>query len=357
MTREIKIGNLGVGGRHPVRIKGMLKAQAANTRSLIKEAKRLEKEGAEAIRVAVMEKKDTKLAQLLKKQVSVPLVADIHFHSQLALLAIEEGFDGIRLNPLNIYKRKEVKQIARLAKAKGISIRVGVNSGGFKKKFSAPLDLAQAMVKTCDNYLKILEGENFFDIMVSLKGSDVLSTIIANRIFSQKHNYPLHLGVTATGPFLNGIVKSSIGLGNLLYEGVGSIIRVSLTAPSFWEVRAAKYILQSLSLRQFGPEIISCPTCSRCEVKLINVVDKFKKELKSLEINKPLRVAIMGCVVNGPGEAYQADIGVAFGKKKAVIFRKGNILKRSSEKKIIEDLIGEIKRNFGLASVTRKQAH
>ncbi len=342
----MKIGDLGVGGKNPVRIKGMLKTPTKDTKNLIKEAKALEKEGAEAIRVAVREEKDASVAKLLKKHIQIPLVADVHFHANLALMSIDRDFDGIRLNPLNIRKSKEVKEIARAAKASSVSIRVGVNSGGFKRKFSSPKALGTQMVKEAEVYLKTLEGENFFDIMVSLKGSDVLSTIAANELFSTRHNYPLHLGVTATGPFLEGIAKSSLGLGSLLHQGLGDIIRVSLTAPSLWEIRVAKYILQALNLRQFGPEIISCPTCSRCEVDLVSIVDKFKKALEKEKIKQPVRIAIMGCVVNGPGEAYQADIGVAFGKKKAVIFKKDKILGQSSEKKIVADLIKEVRQRW-----------
>jgi len=345
-TRVVKIGNLKIGGKHPVRIKGMLKSPARDTRSLIREAKRLEKEGAEAIRVAVRQKQDAKLSALLKKHVSIPLVGDIHFHPQLARLAIAAGFDGIRLNPLNISRKEEVRKIARAAQQRGVSIRVGVNSGGFRKKFSAPLDLAREMVKVALGYLRTLEQEGLFDIMVSLKGSDVLSTLIANRLLAKKCNYPLHLGVTATGPFLEGLVKSSVGLGSLLSEGIGNVIRVSLTAPSFWEIRAARHILQALDIRRFGPEIISCPTCSRCEVDLASIVDKFKKGLQEKKFTAPRRIAIMGCVVNGPGEACQADIGAAFGKRKAVIFKQDKVLRQSCEKEIVGDLISELDNCF-----------
>ena len=344
MNREVKIGNLAVGGKNPVRIKGMLKTPIRNIKDFIKEAKALEKEGVEAIRVAVREEKDTSVAKLLKKHIQTPLVADVHFHAKLALKSIDQGFDSIRLNPLNINKKKEVREIVKAAKASGISIRVGVNSGGFKRKFSSPKALGFQMVKEVEAYLKVLEAENFFDIMVSLKGSDVLSTIAANELFAKKHNYPLHLGITSTGPFLEGVAKSSLGIGSLLQRGIGSIIRVSLTAPSFWEIRVAKYILQALDLRHFGPEIVSCPTCSRCEVDLVSIVDRVKKALEKQQIKHPLHIAIMGCVVNGPGEAYQADICVAFGKKKAVIFKKDKILGRSSEKKIVADLIKEVRR-------------
>ena len=343
MSKIVRIGNLEVGGKNPVRIKGMLKSPLADTKKVIGEAKRLEIEGVEAIRIAVKEEKDVKIAAILKKHISLPLAADVHFHPFLALRCIKEGFDQIRLNPLNIAKRSEVRKIAQEAKRNNVSIRVGVNSGGFKKQFSSPQSLARQMVKKTEDYLKVLEGEGFSDIMVSLKGSDVLSTVIANRIFSQRFDYPLHLGITASGPFLQGVIKSSLGLGMLLSEGIGNIIRVSLTASSFWEVRAAKYILQFLNLRKFGPEIISCPTCSRCEVNLINVVGRFERELEKTNFNKPLRIALMGCIVNGPGEAKQADIGAAFGKRKAVIFRKDKILGYSNEKNIVNDLLREVR--------------
>jgi len=338
-TKTVKIGKLSVGGSNPIRIKAMLKTPTQDTKGLIIELKQLEREGAEAVRLAVREQKDAKLLSVLKKQTKLPLVADIHFDYKLALLAIDEGFQAIRLNPLNIYKPGEVKQVVCAAKANQVPIRVGVNSGGFKTRFSTSMELAKAMLGACEKYIKILESKNFFEIMVSFKASDVASTVEANRLFAKKFDYPLHLGVTATGPILEGAVKSSLGLGALLYEGVGDIIRVSLTAPSFWEVRIAKQILQYLDLRAFGPEIISCPTCSRCEVNLIEIVDKFKKKLEAKELKKPLGIALMGCVVNGPGEAHQADIGAAFGKKKAVIFKAGKILKQTNQDKVIEDLL------------------
>ncbi|MDD4182660.1 MAG: flavodoxin-dependent (E)-4-hydroxy-3-methylbut-2-enyl-diphosphate synthase [Candidatus Omnitrophica bacterium] len=346
MTRTVKLGNLKIGSKYPVRIKGMLKTPYSDIRGLIAEAKHLEKEGAEALRVAVREERDAKIAKTLKEEIGVPLVADIHFHYKVALAAIENGFDGIRLNPLNISKTTEIREVVRQAKACKIPIRVGVNSGGFKKNFSSPEALARQMVSSCGRYIRILEKESFFDIMVSLKGSDAATTIIANELFSKEFNYPLHLGITATGSYLAGVVKSSIGLGGLLSKGIGNIIRVSLTAPSFLEIRVAKYILQALNLRKYGPEIVSCPTCSRCEVKLIDIVDRFNKELIDSGLTAPIRIALMGCVVNGPGEARQADIGAAFGKKKAVIFKKDKILRNSDENNIIKDLLQEVRKTW-----------
>lgn len=321
----------------------MIKTSSPDIEKTIEEARLLEKEGVEAIRVAVKDERATGIAIILKRKIKIPLVADIHFNYRLALLSIEKGFDSIRLNPLNIPKGDQVRQVVRQAKKNKISIRIGVNSGGFKKDFSSPKLLAHEMLGKTRNYLKIFEKEGFFDIMVSLKGSDALSTKIANELFAKEFNYPLHLGVTATGPFLCGIVKSSIAIGELLSQGIGNVIRVSLTAPSFWEIRVAKYILEALNLRKFGPQVISCPTCSRCEVDLINIVDKLQNALEKSEIKKPLHIALMGCAVNGPGEAYQADIGAAFGRKKAVIFRKDKILGRSNEKNIINDLLKEVR--------------
>ena len=346
MSKTVKLGNLAIGGKNPPRIKVMLKTPTSNRQGLLAEAKALQKEGAEALRMAVKEEGDVKVASFLKKNLKVPLVADIHFHPRLALLSIDGGLDGIRLNPLNISKKKDVVEIARAAKKNKVAIRVGVNSGGFKRDFSSKKEFARAMVSSVGSYLKILEGVNFFDIMVSLKGADVATTVLANQLFASKFSYPIHLGITATGVFLDGVVKSSIGLGDLLSKGVGDIIRVSLTAPSFLEIRVAKYILQTLGLRIFGPQIVSCPTCSRCEVDLIKIVDRFQKELICSGLKKPLHIALMGCVVNGPGEAYQADIGAAFGKKKAAIFKKDKILSWTNDKKVVGDLLKEIKKQW-----------
>ena len=343
MVRTVNIGNLKVGGRHPIRIKGMIKSPLSKLGEVVGEVKRLEKEGAEAIRVAVCDEKAAGVIRQLKKHSKLPFVADVHFNYRVALKAINEGFQGVRLNPLNIYKKKEVREVVRAAGKAKVSIRIGVNSGGFRKTFSSEKALAEEMVRRAADYIKIFEKDGFFDIMVSLKASTVKTTILANRIFSQKFSYPLHLGITATGPFGEAVVKSSIGIGRLLSEGIGSIIRVSLTAPSFWEIRIAKYILQALGIRSFGPQIISCPTCSRCEVDLIKIVEKFKKELERKKFKKPLSIALMGCVVNGPGEAHQADIGVAFGKSKAAIFRKNKILGYSTQDKIVKDLFKKIR--------------
>ena len=343
-TKEVKIGNLKVGAGSPVRIKGMLKSSLKDKESVIRETKRLVKEGVEAVRVAVEKKSDAKIAKVLKEKVPVPLAADVHFDYRIALASIEAGFDEIRLNPLNIYKKKEVREVVKELKKTGRSLRIGINSGGFKRDFSDAASIAKEMVKTVADYLRIIEREGFFDTMVSLKTSSVDSTIIANREFARRFDYPLHLGVTATGPFLEGVVKSSLGIGMMLNSGIGDIIRVSLTGPSWQEIRIARCLLQSLGLRSFYPEIISCPTCSRCSVDLPAIVDKFRKELSRMNnVSLPKKIAIMGCIVNGPGEAYQADIGIAFGKKKAAIFKKDKIVGWTDESNALNDLISKIK--------------
>lgn len=341
-TRVVKIGNLKVGGKNPVRVKGMLKSLASNKSGLLKEAAGLEAEGAEALRVAVEKEEDIRLGKLLKKKVKIPIAADIHFDYRLGILAIKGGFDQIRLNPLNITNKNKVKEIAKLARDKGISMRIGVNSGGLKKKVSVK-KMASEMVGRCCDQIQVLESQKFFDIMVSLKSADIESTVIANKEFSRNFRYPLHLGITATGPYLEGVIKSAAGLGILLNQGIGDIIRVSLTAGSWLEIKAAKYLLQFLNLRKFGPEIISCPTCSRCRVDLAGLVDKFKDKLSREKIKAPLRIAIMGCVVNGPGEASQADLGAAFSREQGVFFKKGKTAGCGSAGEMMRKLIKEAK--------------
>ncbi len=346
-NRIVKVGNLKIGGGHPVRVKGMLKASADNPKALIKEARQLEKEGAEAVRVAVLGKKNIRLGSLLKKYISIPVAADIHFQPELALLAIKEGFDQIRLNPLNISRKKDVKEIAKFAKEKKVPVRVGINSGGFKKGRISSAKMAREMVKRCIDYIGLLESQGLFDIIVSLKTAEIESTVLANELFTEQSQYPLHLGITATGSYLEGLIKSAEGIGILLNKGIGNIIRVSLTGPSLSEIQVAKYILQYLKLRKFGPEIISCPTCSRCQIDLVKVVNSFKIKLDKLGLAEPIKIAVMGCAVNGPGEASQADLGVAFGEKKGIIFRKGKVLGWSRQEKIISDLMEEVKK-YGL---------
>ncbi len=344
MSKIVTIGDLKVGGKNPVRIKGMLKTPARKQTLLVREAKSLHAAGTEAIRIAFKEDTDSVAVKRLKKEVSIPLVADIHFHPSLALKAIESGVDGIRLNPLNITKRDRIKEIVAEAREAGISIRIGVNSGGFKPARRGKSSLARRMVSKVSDYIKLFEDMRFFDIMVSLKASEVRTTVQANRLFVQRFQYPLHLGVTATGPFWQGVVKSSLGIGMLLSEGIGDIIRVSLTGPAVEEIRIAQSILQSLGLRWFYPEIISCPTCGRCQVDLQKLVEEFQHRIESsCGGGMPKKIALMGCVVNGPGEASQADIGVAFGRDKGAIFRKGEVIGVTTQNKAIDTLLKKIR--------------
>jgi len=342
MTKIAKIGNIKIGSEYPIRIKGMLKKNLTDREAILKEALDLEKEGAEIIRIAVKDRNNIGILNYLKKSISAPLVADIHFNYKLALESIEAGFDGIRLNPLNIKDTNGIREVIKKAKAKKTHIRVGINSGGFKKRLSKE-KLANEMVKNALEFIKLLEKEKFQNISISLKASDVNTTILANRILSKKTDYPIHLGVTATGTFLEGIVKSVLGIGILLNEGIGNILRVSLTSDSILEIKVAKFILQALNLRYFSPEIISCPTCSRTQVDLIRIVNEFQKKLNSLSnSNLPKKIAIMGCEVNGPGEASFADIGIAFGNKRAILFKKGKILRVLKEDNLIEEFLKEV---------------
>ncbi len=353
MTKQIKVGNVKVGGGAPISIQSMTKTDTRDVSATVRQIKELEKAGCEIIRVAVKDFEAAGAIKAIKRKIKIPLVADIHFDYRLALRAIENGADKIRLNPGNIYKEDEIKEVAMAAKKRKIPIRVGANSGSIKFQIKSKAQRAEGvehraedMVKSVLDYIKILERMDFYDIIVSLKASDVLSTIEAYRLFSKRSKYPLHLGVTAAGAFSTGIVKSSIGIGALLLEGIGDTIRVSLTGEAIEEVIAAKNILQALELRSFGPEIISCPTCGRCQVDLQGIVNKVALRItndeRRMTKNCHSKIAIMGCEVNGPGEAKEADIGIACGKGSGVIFKKGKILKRVKENNIVKELIKTI---------------
>ena len=327
MTRQIKVGKVKIGKGAPVVIQSMTKTDTRDVRATIKQIRQLEKAGCEIVRVAVKDFEAAEAIKKIKKRIRIPLVADIHFDHRLALLAIQNGADKIRLNPGNIHKEEQVIEVAKAAKRARVAIRVGVNSGSVKG----------GMVKSALDYIKILEKAKFYDIIVSLKASDVVATIKAYREFARKSKYPLHLGITAAGPVSTGLVKSSMGIGVLLLEGIGDTIRVSLTADPCEEV-AAKNILQALGLRRFGPEIISCPTCGRCQVDLQRIVNELGTRDKGQGTRRKIKIAVMGCEVNGPGEAKDADIGIACGKKSGVIFKKGRVIKRVKEKDIVKEL-------------------
>lgn len=347
-TKEIKIGNIKIGGNNPIAIQSMAKEETKNVSRVVRGIKELEEAGCEIVRVAVKDAKDAFALRKIKKSINIPLVADIHFNYKLALAAISSGADKIRLNPGNIRKSSEIKEVVRAARAAKIPIRVGVNSGSLTRVKGQGLRVtgeSGQMIQSALDYIKILERLGFYDTVISLKASDVLGTIEAYRKISKLCDYPLHLGITATGFPYAGLVKSAVGIGALLLDGIGDTFRVSLTDNPKEEIRAAKAILQALGLRSFGHEIISCPTCGRCEVDLVNIVKSLENKLNtqySTLNTLPLKVAVMGCVVNGPGEAKEADMGIAFGKKEGLLFKHGKPVKKVSADKCVEVLLKEV---------------
>lgn len=356
-SKVIRIGSLCIGGNNPIAIQSMVKAKTSDTEATLKQIRDLEDAGCEIIRLAVKDLKDAQAIKKIKRGTKLPLVADIHFDWRLAIAAIENGIDKIRLNPGNIDDRKQIKEIVRQAKLSHIPIRIGINSGSLKRalpvrqagKSQEPRAkvVAQAMINAALDYIKILEGLKFSDIVISLKAANIFDTTEAYQRMAELCDYPFHLGLTATGIPLSGAVKSSMALGILLSQGLGDTIRVSLTDKPTEEVRVAKYILEALNLRRFAPQIISCPTCGRCEINLVEMVKELEKKLSTIsdELSAPFpKVAVMGCVVNGPGEAKEADLGIAFGKREGLLFRKGKPVRRVKPKDCINILLTEIKR-------------
>ncbi len=341
---QIKLGDVKIGKGAPVSIQSMTNTDTKDIKKTINQIKSLEKAGCEIIRVAVKDTDSAEAISKIKKAISIPLEADIHFDYRLALLAVENNVDGIRLNPGNIYKPTQVKEVIEICKKRKVPIRIGVNSGSLKDHKAK--SQSDSMVKSVLNYLKLFKKEKFNDIMISLKASDVSTTIDAYRKMAKYCNYPFHLGVTATGSGIDAIVKSSIGIGTLLAEGIGDTIRVSLTADPREEVLLAREILQALGIRRFHHEVISCPTCGRCQVNLENIVKQVKNKLYAkrypLSAKQWLTIAIMGCEVNGPGEAKDADIGIAFGKKSGILFKKAKVIKKIKSEDTIKQLLKNI---------------
>lgn len=340
-TRQIRVGRVKIGGGAPVSIQSMTKFDTSDVAAVVAQVKRLEAAGCEIVRFAIKDIEDAESVRLIKRKIGIPVVCDIHFDHTLALACIKAGADKIRLNPGNIKRPEDVRKVADAAKKAGIPIRVGVNSG------SAGGSTPAALVGAAKRYIKMLEAAKFHDIIVSLKASDVASTVDAYRQMALLCDYPLHLGVTAAGSYESGIVKSSVGIGSLLMEGIGDTIRVSLTADPVHEVAAAKRILSSVGLRRFGPEVISCPTCGRCQVDLLKVVGDFERQLYAkrctLYAKHPLTIALMGCEVNGPGEAKEADIGIAAGKGTGVLFKRGKVVKRVPEEDFVTELLRQMR--------------
>lgn len=345
-AKTVKIGKVTIGGGNPIAIQSMTNTRTSDIAKTVGQIRGLETAGCEIVRVAVQDSNDAKAIRKIKPQVHIPLVADIHFNWRLALEAIDSGADKIRLNPGNIYKKNEIREVISALKQAKIPLRIGVNSGSVKAFNSRKLNMPDRLAHAALDYVKMIEKMKFRDIVISLKASNVLDTIAAYRKIAKVCDYPMHLGLTATGLPEQGIVKSSIALGVLLTEGIGDTVRVSLTDNPIEEVKISKYILEALELRKFGHQIISCPTCGRCQVNLIKIIKDLEKSLVSLparQANKAAKIAVMGCVVNGPGEAKEADIGIAFGKKDGLLFRKGKVIKKISPGKSVDLLIEEIK--------------
>ncbi len=344
MTKKIKIGNKIIGGGSPVLIQSMCNTRTSDVDSTVKQIKELEAAGCDIIRVAVPDEESASAISEIKKQIHIPLVADIHFDYKLALKCLENGVDKVRINPGNIGSEEGVKQVALTAKKLNVPIRIGVNSGSVERellqKYGSPTP--EAMAESAKKHIDMLNKYDFDDIVISLKASDVNKTIDAYRLISRMYDYPLHLGVTEAGTFLGGTVKSAIGIGSLLKDGIGDTIRVSLTDEPIKEVVVAKQILNALGLRGGSPTFISCPTCGRTNIGLIPLAKRVEEYLYG--VDKSITVAVMGCAVNGPGEAREADIGIAGGDGVGLIFKKGEILRKVSEEMLFDELVSEIEK-------------
>ncbi|MFR9069885.1 MAG: flavodoxin-dependent (E)-4-hydroxy-3-methylbut-2-enyl-diphosphate synthase [Paraclostridium sp.] len=342
LSREISVGSLKIGGNNPISIQSMTNTDTRDAKATIEQIKRLEEVGCDVVRVAVPDMEAAKNIGEIKKNVNIPVIADIHFDYKLALEAIEQGVDGVRINPGNIGNIDRVKMVVNKCKEKKLKIRIGVNGGSLEKdllqKYGSAT--AEALVESALGHVKILEDLDFYNIVISLKSSDIYKTIEAYELISKKVDYPLHIGITESGSVKKGTIKSSIGVGALLLKGIGDTVRISLTGDPTEEVIVGKEILRSLGLLNDKIKVISCPTCGRCNINLIDVVNEV--EAKINKIDKDITVAIMGCAVNGPGEAKEADIGIAGGKGEGLLFKKGEIVRKIKGDSLVEELLAEI---------------
>ena len=349
LTKKIKIGNISIGHKNNVIIQSMCNTKTYDTKKTIAQIIDLENYGCEIVRCSIPDEESAKAIEEIKKNIHIPLVADIHFDYKLALMAIERGIDKIRINPGNIGEEDNIKKVCIACKKKHIPIRIGVNSGSLSKKILnkyngkvTPKGLYESAVEN----IKLLEKNDFYDIVVSIKSSNVLDSINAYKMFAKKYNYPLHIGITEAGTKILGSIKSSIGLGILLYEGLGDTMRVSLSTDPIEEVKVAKKILNTLEIRKEGYEIISCPTCARTNINIEKIATEVENEVEKIYIKnkkmKPIKIAIMGCAVNGPGEAKDCDIGIAGGNGEALLFKKGKIIKKIPENDIVKTFINII---------------
>lgn len=343
-TRQISIGGVKVGGGAPITVQSMTNTFTHEIGATVEQIHRLEAAGCELIRVAVPDAAAVEAISSIKEQISIPLIADIHFDYRLALGAVRAGADALRINPGNIGGAKKVKAVAKLARERGIAIRIGVNAGSLEKEILKRYGSAtpEAMVESALRHIELLESFDFHDIKLSIKASDVARTVEAYRLAASKTDFPLHVGVTEAGTLVSGTVKSALGIGILLADGIGDTIRVSLTRDPVDEVRVGFEILKALKIRQRGPDIVSCPTCGRCEIDLVDVVERVESAL--ITKTTPVQLAIMGCVVNGPGEAREADIGIAGGKGHGVLFKKGKVVRKVPEDRLVETLLEEVEK-------------
>ena len=337
LSRQISIGNVKIGGDAPISVQSMCNTDTRDVSKTLEQIYELANAGCEIVRVAVLNKDAATSIKNIVKKSPVPLVADIHFDYRLALTCIENGIHALRINPGNIGKEEHTRKVVEAAKSHNIPIRIGINAGSLEKEFlEKDLPLSEKMVLSALRHVEILEDLNFYDTKISLKSSDVLTTIEAYKLIAQKVDYPLHLGVTEAGTLKSGLIKSSVGLGTLLSEGIGDTIRVSLTENPIEEVHAGFGILKALNLRQKGINFISCPTCGRTQIDLIGLAKKVEERFKDFDL--PITIAVMGCAVNGPGEAKHADFGIAGGIKEGYIFKKGEIISRVPEADLINSL-------------------
>lgn len=343
-TRPVKIGDVSIGGGAPIVVQSMTKTHTRDIEGTVDQIKRLVSAGCEVVRLAVPDRESVEALGKIKKMVAIPLVADIHFDHKLALASLDKGVDALRINPGNIGAKDKVREVVQAAKDHAVPIRIGVNSGSLEKNLLRKYGkaTAEAMVESALRHVRILEDMDFQDIKVSLKAPDVFRTVKAYQLLAEEVDYPFHAGITESGSLVPGSIRSSVGLALLLSQGLVDTIRVSLTAPPEEEVRVAFLILSSLGLRSYGPYIISCPICGRCEVDLMNIAQEIEKRLST--VKSDIHLAVMGCMVNGPGEAKEADIGLACGQGRGVLFKEGKVYRQLEEKEIIPEFIKEVKK-------------
>ena len=341
-TRSIAIGNRVIGGGNPVAIQSMTNTKTEDAKATIEQIHRLEKAGCQIIRCAVPSMEAAKALASIKKEIHIPLVADIHFDYKLAIAAMENGADKIRINPGNIGSKERIQAVVDVARRWGIPIRVGVNSGSLEKDILAKHGgvTAEGIVESALNKVRLIEEMGYENLVVSIKSSDVLMSIKAHELIAEQTDYPLHVGITESGTLTSGNIKSAVGIGNILYQGIGDTIRVSLTGDPVEEVYSAKLILKSLGMQKGGVTVVSCPTCGRTQIDLISLAGKVEEMVKDIDLD--IKVAVMGCVVNGPGEAKEADIGIAGGKGEGLLIRHGEVIKKVPEDKLLAALKEEL---------------